>query len=156
MRVSMIVLAAMATVAVSGAREAHAAGKPKSVKVPPAVLVDTRRAAMMLSGADMAGMKGVIDRGEDPKSAVFAASALAAWAAALPGLFPAGSVSAASKAKPDVWADRAGFEAAARSLATDATQLRDLARASDKAGFAAQWTKVRGNCQACHDKYRLP
>jgi cytochrome c556 len=149
-------LALVTTPAAIGAPVVHAAGKPKAVKVPSAALVDARRAAMMLSGADMAAMKGVIDRGEDPKTAIFAASALSAWAAALPGLFPTGSVSTASKAKPDIWSDRAGFEAVAQSLAADAGQLRDYARANDKAAFAAQWTRVRSNCQACHDKYKLP
>jgi cytochrome c556 len=117
-------------------------------------IVSTRRAGMMLSGANMAAIKGVIDRAEDPKSATFATSALVAWSKALPGLFPAGSTTPGSKAKPEIWADRAGFEAAAKAFADDAIILRDFAKAGDAANFATQWAKLRSNCQACHDKYQ--
>lgn len=128
----------------------------KPVQLTPAAIVNARRAAMMLSGANMAGIKGAIDRGDDPKTAAFAATALAAWADALPGMFPAGSSATGSKAKSEVWSDIAGFSAIAKGFAVDAAQLRDYARAGNKEAFAAQWTKVRSNCAACHDKYKLP
>ena len=71
-------------------------------------------------------------------------------------MFPAGSDGGTTKALPTVWSDRAGFEEAALNYETEATKLGDLARAGDRAGFAAQWTVVRGACGACHDKYRQP
>jgi len=54
-----------------------------------------------------------------------------------------------------VWSDRAGFEKAAATLATEAAELANIAKAGDQAGFAAQWGVVRNACSACHDKYRV-
>ncbi len=119
-------------------------------------LIAARQAAFKLSGADFGGMKAVIDAKGDVKTQAFAARALAGWAKALPGLFPAGSDGGTTEALPTIWSDRAGFEKAAASLATEATKLADLAKAGDQPGFAAQWTVVRGTCSACHDTYRVP
>jgi cytochrome c556 len=115
-----------------------------------------RKAAFLLSAGVFGGMKGAIDRGDDVKTQAFAARGLARWAAAIPGMFPAGSSSDASDALPVIWSDRAGFEARAAAYAEEAGKLADLAKAGDKAGFAAQWDVVRGTCSACHDTYRKP
>lgn len=117
-------------------------------------IVSARRAGMMLSGSNMGAIKGAIDRAEDPKTMTFAANALVAWSKALPGLFPAGSQTAQSKAKAEIWSDRAGFDGVAKSFTDDALLLRDYAKAGDAASFATQWTKLRSNCAACHDKYK--
>jgi cytochrome c556 len=118
-------------------------------------LIAARQAGLKLQGAAFGGMKGVIDAKGDLKTQAFAASAIAAWARAMPGLFPAGSDGGTTKALPTVWSDRAGFEKAAATLATEAAKLADLAKAGDQSGFAAQWGVVRGACSACHDKYRV-
>jgi cytochrome c556 len=74
----------------------------------------------------------------------------------VPGLFPAGSDGGTTKALPTVWSDRAGFEKAAATLATEAGKLADIAKAGDQPGFATQWVVVRKTCGACHDTYRVP
>jgi cytochrome c556 len=119
-------------------------------------LIAARQAGFKLQGAAFGGMKGVIDAKGDVKTQAFAAGAIAAWARALPGLFPAGSDGGTTKALPTVWSDRAGFEKAAATLATEAGKLADLAKAGDQPGFATQWGVVRNACSACHDKYRAP
>lgn len=117
-------------------------------------IVAARHAAMMMSGANLAAMKGIIDRGEDVKTGSFAAAGLAAWARAIPGMFPAGSKTPGSKAKAEIWTDWSTFNAIATQFADDAEQLRVLAKAGDAAGFAAQWAKTRENCAACHDRFK--
>jgi cytochrome c556 len=119
-------------------------------------LIAARQAGFKLQGAAFGGMKGVIDAKGDVKTQAFAAGAIAAWARALPGLFPAGSDGGTTKALPTVWSDRAGFEKAAATLATEAAKLADLAKAGDQPGFATQWGVMRNACSACHDKYRVP
>ncbi len=119
-------------------------------------LIAARQAAFKLSGADFGGMKAVIDAKGDVKTQAFAASALAGWARALPGLFPAGSDGGTTEALPTVWSDRAGFEKAAATLDAEASKLAALAKAGDQPGFAAQWLVVRKACSACHDAYRVP
>ncbi|MES2989569.1 MAG: cytochrome c [Pseudomonadota bacterium] len=115
-----------------------------------------RKAAFLMSAGLFNSMKGAIDRGDDVKTQAFAARGLARWAAALPGMFPAGSTSEASEALSVIWSDRAGFEARAAAYAEAAGKLGDLAKAGDKDGFAAQWAVVRGTCSGCHDTYRKP
>ncbi|MDQ2879503.1 MAG: cytochrome c [Pseudomonadota bacterium] len=116
--------------------------------------VATRQAAFRMSGAVFGSMKAAIHRGDDVKTLAFAAKALASWAHALPGVFPAGSGGAGSDALPAVWSDRAGFEKDAAQYAAEADRLSVLAAAGDTAGFAAQLTVVGGTCGACHAAYK--
>lgn len=156
MRAVMIagVVGLLCAVGAAGAQDAS-----PSVTVPAQDVVAGRRAAMNLSGAAMSGMKAVIDAEGPVRSQGFAAGGLARWGRAIPGMFPTGSGptemgEGATGAKPDVWTNRADFEARAAAFADEAQKLGDLARADDAAGFAAQWTVVRASCQSCHDAYK--
>lgn len=145
-----IVLGAVALICMTGAAGAQETGSISSEQA-----VQARRAGMFMSGAIMASMKAGIDAGTSPRAQVFPAGTLARWAGAMPGLFPAGSGAApGTKAKAEIWTNRADFEAKAAAYAAAATRLQELARADDAAGFAAQWTEVRASCQACHDAYK--
>ena len=129
------------------------AQEPGSISAEQAVQV--RRASMFMSGAIMSSMKAGIDAGASPRSQVFTAGTIARWAGAMPGVFPAGSGEVTgTKARPEIWTNRADFDAKAAALAAAATRLQELAQADDAAGFAAQWTEVRASCQSCHDVYK--
>lgn len=130
------------------------AGTSKPVAADASGAIAGRQAAFRMSGALLNGMKGAIERGDDVASQAFAARAMAGWAKAIPGMFPAGSDGAPSNALPTVWTDRAGFEAKAADYAAAATKLADLAKAGDKAGFAAQFAELGKTCGACHTSYR--
>lgn len=122
-----------------------------------ATLIPARQSALMLSAVAFGSMKGAIDSGGDVSGQAFAAKALARWAHTLPSLFPAGTGKASgvpTKAKDEIWSDRAGFERRAAEYAAAADRLAELAQANDKAAFAAQWTAVRQACSNCHDAYR--
>lgn len=75
----------------------------------------------------------------------------------VPALFPEGSLTDKSKAKPDIWQKWPEFQAAAKNLETRSTELRDAARAKDA-------TKVqsivkdfgRNACGTCHTPFRVP
>jgi len=121
-------------------------------------VIKGRQAAMMLSGVAMASIKGSIDAGQPPASQRFSTRSLSRWAHAVPGMFPAGSGAEAgvqTNAKPEIWSDRAGFEARAADYAAAADRLAELATGEDAAAFGAQWTAVRATCQACHDSYKV-
>lgn len=66
-------------------------------------------------------------------------------------LFPDGSEAGDTKASPDIWKDRAGFEAA-RNKAKDAAV--NLSKVTDPAAFKAAFDEQSGACKGCHDKYR--
>lgn len=123
----------------------------------PAALIQGRQAAMMLSGTTMGALKSAIDAQQAPATQRFNTRALARWAHAVPAMFPTGSGEEAgvtTNAKPEVWSDRAGFEARAAEYAAAADRLAELAAGEDAAAFAAQWTVVRQSCQSCHDGYK--
>ena len=120
-------------------------------------LVKGRQAGMMLSGVAMGAMKSAIDAGQAPSTQRFNSRALARWAHAVPGMFPAGSgpeSGVETHARAEVWSDRAGFEAKAAAYADAADRLAELAAGEDAAAFSAQWTVVRSSCQSCHDVYK--
>jgi cytochrome c556 len=117
-------------------------------------IVSGREAGMRMSGAIMGGIKGSIDRDDDPKTQANAAKALLSWANALPGMFPDGSNIAPTEALPAVWSDKAGFGAKAAAFSAAVTKLSTAAAASDKPGFAAAFAEVRGACSDCHTEYK--
>jgi cytochrome c556 len=56
-------------------------------------------------------------------------------------------------AKPEIWTDAAGFEAAG-GAAYQATQA--LKASTDEATFKAAFPAVGAGCQGCHEKFRAP
>ena len=122
-----------------------------------AEIVRGRQAGMMLSGATMGAIKVGIDANQPLQVQRFNTRALSRWAHAVPGLFPEGSgpeSGVQTNAKPEIWTDRAGFEAKAADYAAAADRLAELAQGEDAAAFSAQWTVVRASCQSCHDAYK--
>ena len=149
MKHALLLGAAMIAIPLTAAAQSQA---PASLT--PAQIVEARKAAMFLSGGDLAAMKVAADAGADVKQLVPSSRALARWARALPSLFPEGSNVPPTGAKAEVWSDRAGFETAATAYAEAAGRLAAAAGAGDRAAFLAAWTEVRGACGACHDAYK--
>jgi cytochrome c556 len=120
----------------------------------PEQIVAARQSGYFLSGGSFASMKFAAEAGHDVKQLAFPARSLARWARTLPSLFPAGTDLPSSKALPEVWSDRAGFEARAAAYAEAATRLAEAAQSGDRDAFLARWTEARATCSACHDTYR--
>lgn len=100
------------------------------------------------------GVKAAAANGSDVTQVFHEPEGLALWGAAIPGLFPAGSGGEDSRARPEIWSNRADFEQKAADLSAAATGLLQRARAGDSAGFAAQADRVEAACTACHQAYR--
>jgi cytochrome c556 len=98
------------------------------------------------------------DAATEAKSQVSAANGLATWARALPTMFPAGTgpgaVTVKTRAKAEIWSDRAGFDKDAADYQAATAKLLDLAKANDMAGYKAQIVEVDKTCDACHAAYR--
>jgi cytochrome c556 len=69
-------------------------------------------------------------------------------------LFPEGSDQGDTKASPSIWTDMAGFKAAADKLVADA-KTAEAAAATGAEAFGAALGAVGGDCQGCHQTYRL-
>ena len=161
MRAGMTAMGAAALVLAASATWAAERGPVPAVQAAPAAgdasaIIAGRQAAFRMSGALFGSLKAAASApGADVTKLGFASRAIAGWAKALPGMFPAGSNGAPSGAAPTVWSDRAGFEAKAAAYAAAADKLADLAKAGDTAGFIAQLDVVNGACGACHSGYRI-
>ena len=120
-------------------------------------IVAARQAAFHLMGAAMGNMRGAIERGGDVSGQAYAARGVARWARAIPAMFPEGTAAVTpTRARPEIWGNKADFNAKALALAAAATRLAELAEAKDKAGFAAQHKATGATCGACHDAYQVP
>ena len=101
-------------------------------------------------------LKRLATTGTDVHDGDAAADGIAMWAQAIPGLFPPGSIVPGSRARPEIWTNKADFDARAADLQVAAKRLSELAAAGDTSGFAGQVAVVQSRCAACHDKYRAP
>ena len=122
--------------------------------------VDARRAAFVLIGANFHPL-GAILKGAAPADAAEVnkrATRLAFLAGLLDENFPDASNLGPpdSKAKAEIWSDRADFDKKLKSLQGDAAALVQVS--ADGKGSAdaikAAITAVGQDCKACHDKYR--
>lgn len=117
-------------------------------------LVAGRRAAYFLSTQAVGQIKAGIDDGGDLRRTRAGAMMLANWAAALQGMFPAGSKTDGSRALDTVWSDREGFEAAAENYRAAAANLAEVAQSGDREAANTAFMAMAGTCHACHQTYR--
>src|SRR5438309_9335914 len=118
--------------------------------------VADRQRLMKNVGANWADIQNKVKAGAQDTVAVNA-EALSLHAQRIPSLFPEGSLTDKSKAKPDIWQKWPEFQAAAKNLENRAGTLRDQALAKDAA--AVQTTVAtfgRDACGTCHTPFRVP
>ena len=123
--------------------------------IKPDDVIAMRQAGFDLQGGVVAAMKATVEAGGSVKPLTDGAKGLSSWGHVIPAMFPDGTETGRNtKAKKEIWTDRAGFEKAAANFYTQAEKLVTLAEADDKAGFAAQFKETAGACGACHRAYR--
>lgn len=59
-----------------------------------------------------------------------------------------------SKLKPEMWSNRADFDAKLRTLVERSTNLAQVAEGGDAAASKKAFFDTAQACKACHDKYR--
>jgi cytochrome c556 len=117
-----------------------------------------RQACMKANGA-MMGVMVPIMKGEKPfdaaavKAAFDAEGAACAGWATFWGADAQKGETAETWAKPEIWTDAAGFEAAGKAFG-DA--YGPVAAATDEAAFKAAFPALGAACQGCHEKFRRP
>jgi cytochrome c556 len=118
--------------------------------------VAARQRLMKNNGANWADIQDKVKTGNVQGVAVNA-EAIALHAQRIPLLFPEGSATAKSKAKPEIWQRWSEFQAAAKNLENRAGILRDQALAKDAAAVQATVaTFGRDACGTCHTPFRVP
>jgi cytochrome c556 len=59
-----------------------------------------------------------------------------------------------SKLKPEMWQNRADFDAKLKTLIERSASMAQIAKQGDEAKSKAAFFDVANACKACHDKYR--
>lgn len=126
------------------------------MKVGSGDLVADRQRLMKLNGASAKDMNDKLKAGQIDAIAVNAET-IAINAQHIPSLFPQGSMTDKSNAKPEIWEKRAEFESVAKTLQTRAEEIRDAARAKDQPKVEALMKDFgRTTCGTCHTTFRKP
>ena len=120
-----------------------------------AELVAARQSGMDMSASTLTLLKNASSNKVPLKNLAFPAGGLAKWAVVLPTLFADSTKGAKSEAKPEVFTDRAGFNAKAQAY-IDATKALAVAAATDdKPGFDAALASTGAACKGCHDSFKV-
>jgi cytochrome c556 len=148
---SAIIIGCLATLVVAGLAVAQSAPKMGSGDV-----VADRQRLMKLNGASWADAQAKFKAGNVEAIAVNAET-MALNAMHIPILFPQGSLTDKSNAKPEVWQKWAEFESAAQNMQAWAEKLRDASRAKDAAAVDTIVKDFgRQACGSCHTPFRVP
>jgi cytochrome c556 len=141
---------------VVGAALVTAACASKSMRVGSGDVVADRQALMKNTGANWQDIQNKAKAGNIEAIAVNA-DTLAMNAKHIPSLFPEGSLTEKSKAKPEIWQKWAEFEKAAKNLETQSVALREAAKAKNAAGVQDMLKDFgRNSCGTCHTPFRVP
>jgi cytochrome c556 len=118
--------------------------------------VAARQRLMKLVGANWADIQAKVKAG-NPDAVAVNAETLAVMATHIPSMFPPGSATDVSNAKPEIWEKWADFQANAKNLESMSEKLRDAARAKDGPAVDAM-VKEFGQkaCGVCHTPFRKP
>jgi cytochrome c556 len=146
-----IVVGSLVTLAIVGFAAAQSTPNVGSGDV-----VADRQRLMKLNGANWADAQAKFKAGNIEAISVNAET-IALNAMHIPLLFPQGSLTDKSNAKPEIWQKRAEFESAAKNLQAWAEKLRDTAKTKDAAATEAVMKDFgRQTCAACHTAFRKP
>jgi cytochrome c556 len=119
-------------------------------------VVAERQRLMKLHGALWKDVQDKAKAGNIEGVAV-SAEAMALSAQRIPGVFPQGSLTEKSKAKPEVWQKFPEFEAAAKNFETESVKLRDAANTKNAVATQAVIKDFgRNACGTCHTPFRVP
>lgn len=121
--------------------------------------IKARQECMKVQGKTVFGMFFPIMKGEKPYDAAAIKAGMGAMGAACADWAnywtedSKTSTTMKTKVKPEIWSDKAGFEAAGNASYQAMTALGG---AADEASFKAALPAVGKGCQGCHEKFRLP
>jgi len=142
-----------------GVAVALAAGCASETKPPAkaaADIVAERQRLMKLNGAVWSELQAKA-KANNMEGVAVSAETLALNSQQIVALFPPGSTTEKTKAKPEIWQKWPEFEAAAKKMETESDRLRDAARAKNEQQVQ-DIVKDYGRlaCGTCHTPFRVP
>jgi cytochrome c556 len=125
-------------------------------KMSAAEIVAERQRLMKLNGASWADAQAKFKAGNIEGIAVNAET-MAMNAREIPKLFPEGSMTPESKAKPEIWQKWSEFDADVKNFQKLSEQLRDASKSKNAAATEAIMKDFgREACGTCHTPFRVP
>ena len=136
---------------------AAATTAPSAAEPDPIGLFVGRVEAMKSMKKSMATIGGALSRGniEDPKQLMFPVKVLTMASKRVAHVFPEGSQHPESKAKPEVWTDKAGFEDHAAKAVAASQALEKAVGGGDVGQVGSAFKGMYAACKQCHDTYRV-
>lgn len=119
-------------------------------------VVADRQRLMKVQGAQMADIQNKVKAGNLDGIAGHA-EVLAITSMQITSLFPEGSLTEKSNAKPEIWVRWSEFEASAKNLTIWSERLRDASKNKDQKAVTDTLKDYgRVTCVSCHDAFRKP
>ncbi|MEO6361343.1 MAG: cytochrome c [Sphingomicrobium sp.] len=147
-RFSSVFLALAGASLIVGSTAALAAANASSV-------IAARKDSMKKVGAAFKLVMGQTKAGSLDANGIAAVQELKTLSAQVDGWFPPKTgpdVDSATRAKAEIWVNRADFSTKAKAFASAAGELQIAAASGGNVQAAAM--KVAGTCKACHESYR--
>jgi cytochrome c556 len=118
--------------------------------------VKYRQSAFSLLGNHMSRINEQLKSGSPDLNAIRSSATLVQTLAALPfeAFTPGSDKVTTSKARPEIWKDRAKVEELTRTMQAEVAKLAAVAHSGDARAIQAQVGAVGQACKACHDDYR--
>jgi len=118
--------------------------------------IEYRQASLSVLGTHF-GRIGAVVKGTQAydKAAVENDAAIVEMLSKLPwSAFPAGSTSADSKAKPEIWTQPEKFKSAADKMQAEVVKLSAAAKSGDLNAIKAAFGSTGKSCKACHEDFK--
>ena len=150
MKKKMVMVAVAAAVGLGASFHAAAQAKPEQ-------LVKQRQSGMALIGWYF-GPIGAMMRGDRPYDAAVVmrnADYLEVLSKMPQEGFQPSTKDEKTKAKPEVWTDKAKFDKAMENMQAEMAKFKQVAHGGDQGAIKAQFGAVGKACAACHDDFRM-
>lgn len=99
-------------------------------------------------------IKPIVQSGSGYAEIIPHANAIADGASRVTAFFPEGSDQGDTKARPEIWSNKADFESLSDQLRSQALELAAAAETGEAGAVQAAFMATGQACSACHDKYR--
>jgi cytochrome c556 len=152
-------LAAAALVLLFGAAAAQIAAAAPARPDARLAAVAHRQGQMKRMGASLKAVAGFVQGAHEDRAQLRqSAATVQEVAAGLHRLFPAGTGTGVgtSKARPNIWTERAAFQRRIAGLRTAAAGLVQAAATGDRDRVRPAFRATGAACKACHDFFQVP
>jgi cytochrome c556 len=116
-------------------------------------VIEKRQAAMKSNSANVKAIKAAIEA-KDDATVETKAKDIMGTADKIPSLFPKGSTTGKTKAKPEIWEKSDDFAKNAKNLNKAASELASAAKAGNEADVNVKVKALGEVCNSCHKEFR--